>query len=158
LAVEWERTAQIIAESGAQVCRMRFGVVLGPDGGALAEMLPVFRRGLGGPLGGGRQWFSWIHLQDLVDAILFLITEDIAGPVNLTAPEPVQQGDMARTLARRLGKPAVVPAPAPLLRLGLGEMATALLASQRVVPQRLMAANFNFRFPNIQSALSALVG
>lgn len=157
LAVDWERAAQAAADRGVRVCRMRFGVVLGPDGGALAEMLPAFRRGLGGPMGGGRQWFSWIHIQDLVDAIVFLMTADMDGAVNLTAPAPVRQADLARALARRLGKPAFVPAPAPLLRLALGEMASALLASQRVVPRRLTAANFNFRHADMDSALGALL-
>ena len=158
LAADWERAARAAADRGVRVCRMRFGVVLGADGGALAEMLSAFRRGLGGPMGGGRQWFSWIHIQDLVDAIGHLMTADIAGAVNLTAPQPVRQADLARTLARRLGKPAFLPAPAPLLRLALGEMATALLVSQRVVPRRLTDENFDFRYPDIDSALSALVG
>lgn len=157
LAVDWERAAEAAADRGVRVCRMRFGVVLGPDGGALAEMLPAFRRGLGGPMGGGRQWFSWIHIQDLVEAIVFLMSAEMDGPVNLTAPAPVRQADLARALARRLGKPAFVPAPAPLLRLALGEMATALLASQRVVPRRLTAENFNFRHADIDSALAALL-
>jgi hypothetical protein len=108
-------------------------------------------------MGGGRQWFSWIHIQDLVKAIVFLMTTDIEGAVNLTAPEPVRQTDLARALGRRLGRPAFLPAPAPLLRLALGEMATALLASQRVLPRRLTANHFNFRYPDIDSALSALL-
>jgi len=157
LAVDWERAARAAVDRGVRVCPMRFGVVLGPDGGALAEMLPAFRRGLGGPMGGGRQWFSWIHIQDLVNAIVFLVTADIEGAVNLTAPEPVRQADLARELGRRLGRPAFLPAPAPLLRLALGEMATALLASQRVLPRRLTANHFNFRYPDIDSALSALL-
>jgi uncharacterized protein (TIGR01777 family) len=158
LAVAWEREAMIAEGLGARVCRMRFGVVLGADGGALAQMLPAFRRGLGGPLGGGRQWFSWIHIDDLVAAILFLMRTEINGAVNLTAPRPVRQKDLARALGRRLGRPAFVPAPATLLRLALGELADTLLASQRVLPQRLGIENFRFRHPDIDSALAVLVG
>jgi uncharacterized protein (TIGR01777 family) len=159
LAAGWEQAAQGAADRGARVCRMRFGVVLGTDGGALAQMLPAFRRGLGGPLGGGRQWFSWIHVHDLVSAVVYLMTAtDIDGPVNLVAPQPVRQRDLARDLGRRLGRPAFVPAPGPMLRLVLGELAATLLASQRVIPQRLAAANFKFRYPDIDSALAALVG
>jgi hypothetical protein len=157
LSHDWEQAARTAEDRSARVCCMRFGVVLGADGGALVEMLRAFRRGLGGPLGSGRQWFSWIHIQDLVEAILFLMTADLTGPVNLVAPEPVRQMDLARALGRHLGKPAFIPAPSPLLRLALGEMASALLASQRVVPHRLTAASFNFRYPDIDSALTALL-
>jgi uncharacterized protein (TIGR01777 family) len=158
LSVDWEEAARTAAAGqDTRVCLMRFGVVLGSDGGALAQMLPAFRRGLGGSLGTGRQWFSWIHIKDLIDAILFLIDEaEIEGPVNLTAPEPVRQRDMARTLGRHLGRPALLPAPASMLRLVLGELTDSLLASQRVVPQRLLEAGFVHRWPTIDGALEEL--
>ena len=159
LAQDWETEAMAAAKGGVRVCCMRFGVVLGPDGGALAQMRPAFRRGLGGPLGTGRQWFSWIHIQDLIDAILFLLdAPELQGPVNLTASEPVRQKDLARALGRRLGRPARMPTPASVLRLAFGEMAGTLLASQRVVPRRLEDAGFVFRYPTIEKALEALVG
>ncbi len=159
LARDWEEAALAATARGVRVCCGRFGVVLGPDGGALAQMIPAFRRGLGGPLGTGRQWFSWIHIRDLIDAMLFLINApEFQGPVNLAAPEPVRQQDLARALGQRLGRPARLPTPASVLRLALGEMAGTLLASQRVVPRRLEDAGFVFRYPTIEKALEALVG
>ena len=158
LARDWEAAALTAAQGGARVCCMRFGVVLGSDGGALVQMLPAFRRGLGGPLGTGRQWFSWIHIRDLIAAILFLIdTADLQGAVNLTAPEPVRQKDLARALGRRLGRPTLLPVPAPMLRLAMGELAGTLLASQRVVPRRIASAGFDFHYPHIDQALEELV-
>ncbi len=159
LAVDWEMEARSAARIGARVCLLRFGVVLGTDGGALAQMLPAFRRGVGGPMGDGRQWVSWIHMEDLVRAVLFLLkTPRIDGPVNLTAPAPERQGDFARALARHLRRPALVPAPAAMLRLLFGELATTLLASQRVIPQRLITEDFHFHYPDIDSALNQLIG
>jgi uncharacterized protein (TIGR01777 family) len=159
LAQDWEAEAMKAAEQGGRVCRLRFGVVLGSGGGALAQMLPAFRSGLGGPLGSGRQWFSWIDLQDLIDAIRFVMdAPHLEGAFNLSAPEPVRQKDFARELARRLGRPALLPAPAAMLRLALGEMAGTLLASYRVVPQRLLQAGFHFRWGTLDKTLDRLVG
>jgi uncharacterized protein (TIGR01777 family) len=137
---------------------MRFGVVLGKDGGALAQMLPVYRRFAGGPLGGGRQWFSWIHMADLLAAILFLLENETAqGPYNLTSPGTVRQKDFAKALGSALGRPAVVAAPRLALRLTLGEMADVLLASQQVRPDRLISEGFSFQFPDIGDALANLL-
>lgn len=155
LCRQWEAAAQPAVEAGIRVVHMRLGIVLGP-GGALSRMLPVFRLGLGGPLGSGRQWMSWISLPDAVAAILFALqTPALDGPVNLTAPEPVTNAVFTRALARALHRPAVLPAPAFALRLALGEMADeALLASTRVLPARLTSEGFVFQHPVLDRALA----
>ncbi len=159
LAVDWEEAAEEAAAGGARVVRARFGVVLARDGGAMGQMLPAFRFFLGGPLGNGRQWFPWIHMADLVGGLLFALdTPALAGPVNFTAPRPVRNRDFAAALGRALRRPACLPVPAFVLRLALGEFAEALLASQRVMPARLAAAGFDFRYPDIDSALAEIVG
>jgi uncharacterized protein (TIGR01777 family) len=158
LAVDWEKTARQAEEQGVRVAIMRFGVVLGAGGGALAQMQPAFRRFAGGPLGGGRQWLAWIHMADLLSAVQFLIDRQAAqGPYNFCAPGVVRQKAFAEALGAALGRPAVIPAPAAALRLVMGEMAGILLASQRVVPERLMAEGFDFRFPQVGPALADLV-
>jgi len=120
----------------------------------MTKMLPAFRMGLGGPIGSGKQWFPWIHLTDLIAAMAFLLDRsDADGPVNFCAPEPVRQGDFARCLGSCLNRPAVLPAPATMMRLVLGEFAGTLLTSQRVIPERLQQMGFSFRFPNIHMAL-----
>lgn len=156
LAAEWEATARTV-EDRARVALLRTGLVLGRGGGALATMLPAFRLGLGGPLGDGRQWFSWIHLADAVDAMVLVLDRGVAGPVNLTAPHPVTMNDFSRALGEALHRPARLRVPAAALRLLLGEAADALLGLQRVVPQRLLAEGFVFRFPTIAEALRDLV-
>jgi len=158
LSVDWEEAALDAEKHGIRVAIMRFGVVLGTGGGALAQMLPVFRRFAGGPLGNGRQWFSWIHMVDLLAAIQFLLDHDNArGPYNFCAPGAVRQKDFARALGAALGRPAVVPAPSLALRLMMGEVAGVLLASQKVRPDRLIADGFSFRFADVDSALADLV-
>jgi hypothetical protein len=158
LSVDWEQAAQEAERQGARVAIMRFGVVLGTDGGALAQMIPAFRMFAGGPLGKGDQWFSWIHMTDLLAAIRFLIlNESCEGVYNFTAPGALRQRDFARALGGVLGRPAVVPAPALALRMMMGEMADVLLASQRVRPDRLGADGFSFRFADADSALADLV-
>jgi uncharacterized protein (TIGR01777 family) len=156
---EWEAAAQPAVNAGIRVVHLRFGVVLGA-GGALAKMLPVFRLGLGGRLGSGRQWMSWISLDDVVAAILFALdTPALSGPLNLTAPNPVTNAEFTRALGRAVHRPAIFPAPAFALRLALGAMANeALLASARVVPSRLTSAGFQFAHPTINAALAAALG
>lgn len=156
LCEQWEAAAQPARDAGIRVVHLRFGVVLGP-GGALARMTPIFRLGLGGPLGSGRQWMSWISLDDVVAAILFALdTPILAGPVNFTAPNPVTNAEFTRVLARCLHRPAIFPAPAFALRIALGQMADeALLASARVLPARLTEAGFQFQHPTIEEALAA---
>jgi hypothetical protein len=158
LSVDWEKAALAAQQQGVRVAIMRFGVVLGAGGGALAQMVPAFRAFAGGPLGSGRQWFSWIHLADLLDAVRFLIgSENSQGVYNFCAPGVVRQKTFAQALGRVLGRPALLPAPSIALRMMMGEMADMLLASQRVVPQRLIAEGFAFRFPDVDSALADLL-
>ncbi len=122
LCLDWEAGANQARELGARVVTARLGIVLGPGGGALGRMLPAFRLGLGGPLGGGGQWFSWIHRHDLADALVFCLEKEIKGPVNCCAPEPVTNREMSTTLGRVLGKPAFLPVPGLAVKLALGEM------------------------------------
>ncbi|MFH2052778.1 MAG: TIGR01777 family oxidoreductase [bacterium] len=159
LAVEWEHSALQAERDGVRVALLRIGVVLAPDGGALDRMIPLFRLGLGGPLGSGRQYFPWIHIRDLVEAILFIIDEPrIEGPVNAVVPSPPRQKEFARALGRALGKPAVLPAPAIALRLLLGRQADLLLFGQRALPNVLKTHGFRFRFPELEAALADVLG
>jgi uncharacterized protein (TIGR01777 family) len=159
VSVAWEASTAEVEALGVRRVVLRTGVVLDRRGGALPKLLPPFRLGIGGPLGSGRQWFPWIHMADEVGAILFLLaTASAHGPFNLCAPRPVTQSDFARSLGRCLHRPAVLPVPAPLLRLALGEMAGALLRSQRALPRRLQAAGYAFRFPELAAALGDLLG
>jgi hypothetical protein len=157
--VAWEASADSAKEIGARVVHLRFGVVLSPEGGALKRMLPIFRLGAGGRLGSGRQWMSWISLPDLLRAIAHILeTETLAGPVNLVAPKPVTNAEFTRSLGRAVHRPAVLPVPAFALRLAIGEMADeALLASARVVPERLLKSGFRFEHPDITTALRAVL-
>lgn len=159
LAVDWERAADPARQAGVRVVHPRFGVILAPRGGALAKMLPAFRLGLGGPIGSGQQWMSWIALPDVVGAIRHVINvETISGPVNVTSPDPVRNVEFVRTLGEALHRPAIIPLPAFALRLALGELADAtLLASQRAVPKALLASGFVPRFPMLADALADAV-
>ena len=150
----WEDAAAPAAEAGIRVVVMRTGVVLSPTGGALAKMLPIFRAGLGGRLGSGRQWMSWISLDDAVGAIHHLLRGAVSGPVNLVAPAPVTNAEFTRTLAGLLRRPAIFPVPAAALRLAVGRMADeALLASARVQPGRLLEQGYAFNHPTLPRAL-----
>lgn len=157
---EWENAAAPARTAGIRVVHPRFGVVLSPDGGALAKMLPPFRLGLGGRLGTGSQWMSWISIDDVAGALLHLIlNESLSGPVNLTSPEPLRNRDFTRTLGRVLSRPTVFPVPSAALRLVFGEMANAaLLASARVMPERLLASGYRFAHPDLESALRHVLG
>jgi uncharacterized protein len=158
VVTEWEREAQA-AESLMRVVRTRTGVVLSPSGGALAQMLPFFRLGLGGPVAGGHQYVSWIHLEDTVAALLFCLDRESAdGAVNLTAPNPVTNAELTRALGHALGRPAVLPVPALALRLLYGEMAQIVTTGQRVIPRRLEQLHFSFRHPLIEPALRDVLG
>jgi len=157
LSWEWERAARQ-AEDITRVTLLRTGLVLGRGGGVLDALLPMFKLGLGGPWGSGDQWLSWIHIADQVGIMLFALDNDLSGPVNLAAPRPVTVSDFAATLGRSLGKPAVLPAPAFALKMGLGQAASALLDLQRVVPRRALGAGYQFSFPELEEALRDLVG
>jgi len=154
----WEAAARPAVDAGIRVVHLRCGLVMG-KGGALEKMLPAFRLGLGGQLGNGKQWMSWVALDDLVNVVwLALMDASLAGPVNVVAPNAVTNAGFARALGRAVRRPAVLPAPAFALRLALGEMADeALLAGQRVVPKKLMDAGFRFQYPEIEGALRAAV-
>ncbi len=155
---EWEQAADQAASAGIRVVKLRTGVVLGPGGGALQRMLPLFKAGLGGRLGSGRQWMSWINLEDLVELICLALEQpELAGPVNATAPSPVTNAEFTRQLAARLRRPALLPVPAFALRMVFGEMASVLLDSQRVLPQAALAAGFRFRYPELGPALRDLL-
>jgi uncharacterized protein (TIGR01777 family) len=149
----WEGEASA-AESMLRVVETRTGVVLSTRGGAIARMLPFFRLGIGGPVAGGHQYLSWIHLDDVVGGLLFAIEDSrVSGPVNLTSPEPVTNAEFSRALGRALHRPAVLPVPAPALQLLYGEMAEVVTTGQRVVPRRLRELGFEFRFPALEPAL-----
>ena len=159
LARDWEKEALRAEQYGVRVIICRFGIVLGRGGGALGQMVPLFRKGLGSPLGSGNQWFSWIHEQDLVNIFPFLIEQRaLSGPINLTAPEPVTNTAFTKALGRALGRPTFLPAvPGFVLKMIKGEFGTLLLKGQRVIPKRLIDAGFRFQFPAIQDALNDLV-
>jgi uncharacterized protein (TIGR01777 family) len=158
VAADWEAAAVRAQARGARVVLARFGVVLGRGGGAMAQMIPAFRMFCGGPLGSGRQWFPWIHLSDLVAAALFAIDHPgLSGAVNFTAPQPARLRVVAKALGKALQRPALLPAPALMVRLALGEFAGVLLGSQRVTPQKLPAAGFRFAYPDIRSAVAEIV-
>jgi len=157
LCQQWEAAAQPAAEAGIRAVQLRFGVVLGSEGGTLSRIVPLFRLGLGGRLGSGRQWMSWISLTDAVAAIVFACKNpSINGPVNLTSPNPVTNGQFTLNLAAVLHRPAFLAAPASALRFALGEMAdAALLSSVRAFPSKLTNAGFQFSQPTISHALAA---
>ncbi len=159
LCTAWEEAALPASKAGIRVVHPRFGVVLGKKGGALDRLRTLFGLGLGGRLGNGRQWMSWVSEADAVSAILYAIEHpNLAGPLNITAPYPVTNADFTRQLAEHLHRPALMTAPAFALRLAFGEMANeALLASVRALPRRLMEAGFVFQHPTLQSALSAVI-
>jgi hypothetical protein len=158
LASQWEAEALRAQHKGARVVITRFGIVLGTDGGALQQMIRPFRWFVGGPLGSGAQWLSWIHIEDLVRAFLHLLDrEDLTGAFNFTSPEPVPNRDFARAVGKVLRRPSWIPAPAFLMRLVLGEFGSAILHGQRVLPRRLLESGFTFRFIGIEEALRDLL-
>ncbi len=154
---DWEKSAQAFKTLVGRVVSLRIGIVIGPDGGALAKMLPPFKLGLGGRLGSGEQWMSWIHADDLVNMLLFAIDNpSMKGVYNAVSPSPLRNKDFTQELAKAVGKPARLPAPGLALRLVLGEMSSMLLNSQRVSPEKVIAAGFRFRFPQLGEALKNL--
>lgn len=153
----WEETAQRAEALGIRVVLLRTGLVLAREGGFLRRLLPPFRLGLGGPIGNGRQWMPWIHLRDEIGLIDFLLQrQDARGPYNACAPQPVRNKVFARALGGALHRPALLPLPGPLLKLGLGELSGLLLGGQRAVPQRALADDYAFRFTDLDSALADL--
>ena len=159
LCQQWEAATSPAAAAGIRTVNLRIGVVLGAGGGALPAMLPLFKWGLGGRLGHGRQYWSWIALEDVLGAIQHLLTTaGLSGPVNLTAPQPVTNRQFTAALARALHRPAIFPAPGWALHLALGEMADSLLASQRVLPRKLSASGYRFQYETLAPALARALG
>ena len=157
---EWEAAADSAREAGVRVVHPRFGIVLSTEGGALATTLPIFKLGGGGRIGSGRQYWSWIALDDVVGAVLHALTTDsLSGPVNVTVPDPPTNIEYTKTLGRVLGRPTVFPLPAPAARLALGEVADELLlASQRIEPAKLKETGYDFRYPELEGAFRHLLG
>ena len=152
---EWEGAADLAGD--VRTVKLRTGLVLDPTGGALGRMLPLFRFGLGGKLGSGKQWWSWITLHDVVRAIIFALEHPIAGPVNLTTPNPVTNQEFTAALARAMNRPALFPAPAIALKIALGGFASEVLGSKKVMPNALSDAGFVWDYPHITNALTALI-
>ncbi len=159
LTLEWEAEAVKAEALGMRVVRLRFGIVLAKHGGALTQMMRPFKFGVGGRIGSGQQWMSWVALQDVVSVIRFALeNRTVSGPVNVVAPQPVRNADFARALGRAMHRPAIVPTPAFALEFALGEMAEALLlASQRVVPSRLEQLGYRFAQRDLSSALTSIL-
>jgi uncharacterized protein (TIGR01777 family) len=152
---EWEGAADLVTD--VRTVKIRTGLVLDPTGGALGKMLPLFRLGLGGKLGNGKQWWSWITLHDVIRAISFLLESKVSGPVNLTSPNPVTNQEFTSALARAMHRPALFPAPAIALKIALGGFSSEILGSKKVMPQALTDAGFTWDYPHITNALTALV-
>jgi uncharacterized protein (TIGR01777 family) len=155
ICVDWEHEA---SNATCRVAMARIGIVLGREGGALARLVPVFRRFVGGPLGHGKQWWPWIHVDDVVGSILFAIDhDDFSGPYNCTAPNPVTMNELAKTLGEVLHRPSAMRAPAFALRLALGDSAEVILTGQRALPKKLLAAGFAFTHTSLKSAIEASI-
>lgn len=152
---EWEAAADLATD--IPTIKLRTGLVLDPTGGALGRMMPIFKFGLGGKLGNGKQWWSWITLHDEIKAIIFMLNSKITGPANLTSPNPVTNQEFTAALARALNRPAIFPAPAFALRAALGGFSSEILGSKKIVPKVLTDAGFEFDYPHISAALTALV-
>jgi uncharacterized protein (TIGR01777 family) len=156
LCVAWEAEADRATSTQTRVAKIRTGIALGTDGGTLAALLPIFRLGLGGPVASGRQWYSWIHIDDLVGVYLAAI-DGLGGVLNATAPNPVTNADFTRALAKALRRPAFFPVPEFALRLLLGEGGTIATRGQRVLPERTLANGYRFRFETLDDAFAALL-
>ncbi len=158
LCSDWENENLRLAEHGVRVVLLRIGIVLGRGGGAAEKMLPVFKLGLGGKLGNGKQWVPWIHVDDLVGMILWAIeNESISGPVNGSSPNPVRNSEMTSAMASAVGRFAFLPAPRFALKLVLGEFAESLFSSQRVIPKAAVEGGYQFQYPTIESAFKEIV-
>ncbi|MFP3866568.1 MAG: TIGR01777 family oxidoreductase [Desulfobacteraceae bacterium] len=159
VAQQWEAEALKAQDLGIRVVITRFGLVLGKGGGILQKLVPIFKLYLGGPVGSGKQWLSWIHQEDQVRAFLFLLDHpELLGPVNFSTPHPVRNRELAKALGQVLGRPSSLPVPGFMLRLILGESAQVVLGGQKVMPQRLLEAGFQFLYPKIEEALAQILG
>lgn len=158
LCAKWEQIACEAQSDQTRVCLLRTGVVLAPKGGILGKMTPIFRLGLGGPMGNGRQYLAWIHVDDMVNAILWLLDNDLRGPFNIVSPYPVRNEQFSHALGHTLHRPAVLRAPATAVRLLMGESSVLVLGGQRALPKRLEAAGFGFRWYDLEEALEDVLG
>jgi uncharacterized protein (TIGR01777 family) len=159
IAVEWEGEALKAREKGARVVITRFGIVMGEKGGALSQMIPLFKKYMGGPIGSGKQWFSWVHIKDLAEAFVFLMKHpEISGPVNVCSPNPVRNRDLAKALGKALHRPSFIPAPGFMVKWVLGEFGSVILEGQRVIPRRLLENGFVFQHADIEKALKGIAG
>jgi uncharacterized protein (TIGR01777 family) len=159
IAVEWEGEALRAREKGARVVITRFGIVMGEKGGVLSQMMPFFKKYIGGPIGSGKQWFSWVHIKDLAEAFVFLLKRpEISGPVNVCSPNPVRNRDLAKALGKVLHRPSFLPAPGLMVKLVLGEFGSVILEGQKVIPRKLLENGFVFQYPDIDKALQSIVG
>ncbi len=158
VCIDWEKEAFLAEKKGVRVAAMRFGVVLDKNGGALAKMIPAFKSFAGGPLGSGLQWFPWIHMNDLISAINFIIeNNEIKGPVNFCAPNPIRNRDFGKALGNVLKRPSFMKVPLFMIRLVIGEMGTLLTNSQKAIPHKLLRHGFKFQHPDIDHALGDIL-
>lgn len=154
----WEAHAIRAQDFGLRVVRLRFGIVLEKDGGALAKMIPPFKFFIGGPLGDGKQWMSWIHREDIIGMILWALeNQQVSGPVNATASNPVTMKEFAATLGKIMGRPSFAAVPGLVLKILLGEMSDLLLTGQRVIPEKALALGYRFKYPSLETALQAIL-
>lgn len=158
LCARWEQIACGAQSDKTRICLLRTGAVLARHGGMLAKLLPIFRLGVGGPIGDGRQYLAWIHIDDMVNAILWLLDNDLRGPFNMVSPYPVRNEQFTHALGHALHRPAILRAPASMVRLMMGESSVLVLGGQRALPKRLEAAGFAFRWHDLEEALQDLVG
>ena len=159
IAKEWEGEALKAKDKGARVVITRFGIVMGEKGGALSQMIPLFKKYIGGPIGSGKQWFSWVHIKDLAEAFAFLLKHpEISGPVNVCSPNPVRNKDLAKALGKALHRPSFLPAPGFMIKLVLGEFGSVILEGQRVIPRRLLKSGFVFQYPDIEKVFQGIIG
>ena len=159
IAKEWEGEALKAKGKGARVVITRFGIVMGEKGEALSQMIPLFKKYIGGPIGSGKQWFSWVHIEDLAEAFAFLLKHPgISGPVNVCSPNPLRNRDLAKALGKVLHRPSFLPAPGFMVKLVLGEFGSVILEGQRVIPRRLLESGFVFQYPDIEKALQNILG
>ena len=155
LCRDWENAAKPLADDGVRVCFSRTGVVAGPDGGFLERMILPFKLGLGGRLGSGKQFMPWVHRDDVVGALIWMMENPSAsGPFNVVSPNPATNAEFTRSLGKVLHRPTLFPAPAPVLKIALGEMARLLLTGQKAVPEKLINQGFQFRYPDLEPALA----
>lgn len=157
LCARWEQIASSAQSEKTRVCLLRTGVVLAPKGGILAKMVPSFRLGMGGPIGTGRQYQAWIHIDDMVNGILWLLNHDLQGPFNMVSPYPVRNEQFAHALGHALNRPAIVRVPATAIRLLMGESSVLVLGGQRALPKRLEASGFAFRWYDLEEALADVI-